>query len=49
MNATAQAMDHLTLNVTQEIHVSASLDTTFEALLKKLGRTKRPAMENPCR
>jgi hypothetical protein len=33
MNATAQAMDHLTLNVTQEIHVNASLDTTFEALL----------------
>jgi activator of Hsp90 ATPase-like protein len=37
MNATAQAMDHLTLNVTQEIHVSASLDTTFEALLEEMG------------
>lgn len=37
MNATAQAMDHLTLNVTQEIHVSASLDTTFEALLEEIG------------
>ncbi|HTC91507.1 MAG TPA: SRPBCC domain-containing protein [Bryobacteraceae bacterium] len=37
MNATAQAMDHLTLNVTQEIHVSASLDTTFDALLEEIG------------
>jgi hypothetical protein len=37
MNATAQAMDHLTLNVTQEIHVNASLDTTFEALLEEIG------------
>ena len=37
MNATVQAMDHLTLNVTQEIHVSASLDTTFEALLEEMG------------
>jgi hypothetical protein len=37
MNATAQAMDHLTLNVTQEIHVSASLETTFEALLEEIG------------
>ena len=37
MNATAQAMDHLTLNVTQEIHVSASLDATFEALLEEIG------------
>jgi uncharacterized protein YndB with AHSA1/START domain len=37
MNATAQAMDHLTLNITQEIHVSASLDTTFEALLEEIG------------
>jgi hypothetical protein len=37
MNATAQAMDHLTLNITQEIHVNASLDTTFEALLEEIG------------
>jgi hypothetical protein len=37
MNATAQATDHLTLNVTQEIHVSAPLDATFEALLEEIG------------
>jgi hypothetical protein len=37
MNATAQAMDNLTLNVTQEIHVKASLEVTFEALLEEIG------------
>ena len=37
MNATAQAIDNLTLNVTQEIHVRASLDATFAALLEEIG------------
>lgn len=37
MNATAQAMGNLTLNITQEIHVRASLDTTFAALLEEIG------------
>lgn len=37
MNATAQAMDNLTLNVTQEIHVRASLEDTFAALLEEIG------------
>jgi Activator of Hsp90 ATPase homolog 1-like protein len=37
MNATAQAMDNLTLNVTQEIHVRASLDATFAAILEEIG------------
>jgi len=37
MNATAQAMDNLTLNITQEIHVRASLDATFAALLEEIG------------
>jgi hypothetical protein len=37
MNATAQAMDNLTLNVTQEIHVRASLEATFAALLEEIG------------
>ncbi len=37
MNATAQALDNLTLNVTQEIHVRASLDATFAALLEEIG------------
>ena len=37
MNATAQAMDNLTLNVTQELHVRASLENTFAALLEEIG------------
>jgi len=37
MNATAQAYDSLTLNVTQEIHVRASLDATFAAILEEIG------------
>lgn len=37
MNATAQAMDNLTLNVTQEIHVRATLEATFAALLEEIG------------
>ena len=30
-------MDNLTLNVTQEIHVRASLDATFAAILEEIG------------
>jgi hypothetical protein len=37
MNATAQSIDNLTLNVTQEIHVRASLDATFAAILEEIG------------
>jgi len=37
MNATAQAIDNLTLNITQEIHVRATLDATFAALLEEIG------------
>lgn len=37
MNATAPAVDNLTLNITQEIHVRAPLDVTFAALLEQLG------------
>jgi hypothetical protein len=37
MNATAQAIDNLTLNITQEIHVRAFLDATFTALLEEIG------------
>jgi uncharacterized protein YndB with AHSA1/START domain len=31
------AIESLTLNITQEIHVRASLEVTFEALLEQLG------------
>jgi hypothetical protein len=37
MNATAQAIDNLTLHVAQEIYVRASLDATFAALLEEIG------------
>jgi uncharacterized protein YndB with AHSA1/START domain len=35
--ATVPALENLTLNVTQEIHVNASLDATFAALLEQIG------------
>jgi len=40
MSSTASAvvaLDSLTLNIVQEIHVKASLEITFEALLEQLG------------
>jgi hypothetical protein len=41
--ATAAAIENLTLNVTQEIHVRAPLEATFAALLEQLG----PANDTP--
>lgn len=38
-----ESIDNLTLTVTQEIHVRASLETTFEALLEEVG----PANQAP--
>ena len=38
-----QTLENLTLNITQEIQVRASLDVTFESLLEQLG----PANETP--
>jgi hypothetical protein len=37
MVSTAARIDDLTLNVTEEIHVRASLEVTFAALLEQLG------------
>lgn len=37
MISTATKIEDLTLNITQEIHVKASLETTFAALLEQLG------------
>ncbi len=37
MAGTAPAIDNLTLLITEEIHVRASLDATFAALLEQLG------------
>lgn len=35
--ATAQKVEDLTLSITEEIHVKATLDVAFEALLEELG------------
>src|SRR6202047_2155332 len=37
MAAAVVALENLTLNIMQEIHVEASLEVTFEALLEQLG------------
>lgn len=37
MTATAQSIEHLTLNITKEIQVHAPLDATFAALLEQMG------------
>jgi len=36
-SSTMPGIESLTLNITQEIHVKASLQTTFEALLEQIG------------
>ncbi len=43
MALTASTLDNLTLNITQEINVRASLDAAFDALLEQMG----PANETP--
>lgn len=43
MVMTAPTIENLTLTITEEIHVRASLDATFEALLEQMG----PANEAP--
>jgi uncharacterized protein YndB with AHSA1/START domain len=43
ISPTLAGIESLTLTVTQEIHVRASLEITFEALLEQLG----PENENP--
>jgi hypothetical protein len=47
MNATAQATDNLTLNVTQEIHVRASLEATFAAMLIEIGPNNQGPDQKP--
>ena len=37
MTAVAPAIENLSINITQEIHVRASLATTFAALLEEMG------------
>lgn len=40
---TAMSIENLTLSITQEMHVNASLEITFEALLEQIG----PSNERP--
>lgn len=37
MTVTATSLDNLTLDITQELHVRAPLDATFDALLEEIG------------
>src|SRR5579872_3777243 len=37
MTTTADGIENLTLNITQEIHVHATLEATFAALLEEIG------------
>jgi uncharacterized protein YndB with AHSA1/START domain len=37
MTPTATSIENLTLNISQEIHVNASLEVTFDALLEQMG------------
>ena len=43
MVLTAPTVENLTLNITEEIHIRASLGATFDALLEQMG----PANETP--
>ena len=43
------AIESLTLNITQEIHVRASLEITFDALLEQLGPENSTPEQVPCR
>ena len=38
MTLTAPTLDNLTLDVTDEVHVRASLDATFDSILAQMGR-----------
>ena len=47
MTAVAPALDHLSLTVTEDIHVRATLDKTFAALLEELGPSNRGYHDAP--
>ncbi len=47
MIATAKSIENLTVQIAEEIHVSASLDATFAALLEQLGPRNEPEAGNP--
>src|SRR5580658_3382007 len=45
--ATAAKVEDLTLNITEEIHVKAPLDVTFDTLLEQLGGLMTAAEDRP--
>lgn len=47
MIATEVGLENLTLDITQEIHVNAPLDVTFEALLEQIGPGNDTPEGNP--
>jgi hypothetical protein len=47
MSPTAKTIEDLTLNITQEILVQASLEVTFEALLEQIGPANTGAESKP--
>jgi hypothetical protein len=47
MIASEQSIENLTLNITQEIRVRASLDATFAALLEEIGPANETAEGQP--
>src|SRR6267143_1691893 len=47
MNLTAPSIENLTLDITQDIHVQASLDATFAALLEEIGPYNQGAEGKP--
>jgi hypothetical protein len=46
-STTPQTIENLTLSIAQEIHVRASLDDTFEALLEQIGPHNETPEGNP--
>lgn len=47
MSAVAPSIDNLSLDITEEIHIRASLTTTFAALLEEIGPWNRGHNETP--
>jgi uncharacterized protein YndB with AHSA1/START domain len=47
MTATAAKIEDLTLSITEEIHVKAPLDVTFETLLEQLGSFMAGGQDSP--
>jgi hypothetical protein len=47
ISTAAVGIENLTLNITHEVHVRASLETTFEALLEQMGPENDTPEGNP--